>query len=75
MEVARELQEYNQLQAILESDFSDFLKICEGYEANSMYHYFLRFYMKKLIEIPPKLEKEDGKQIRINRLKLTQAKF
>lgn len=39
------------MQAKLELDLSEIIKICEGYEANSMYHFILKFYIKK-IEIP-----------------------
>jgi hypothetical protein len=47
--IPKELDEYNQMQAKLESDFSDIIKICEGYEANSMFHFLLKFYLKKEI--------------------------
>jgi len=40
-----------------------------------MYHCLLRFYLKKDIQIPPKMEEEDAKQVEINKLKLTQAEL
>jgi hypothetical protein len=78
--IAIELNSYNQQQAKLESDFSDILKICEEYEANSFFHCLLKYYLIKEIQIPPiyvfhkvLMEEEDTDFLTLNKLKLIQA--
>ena len=71
----KEMNEYNSQLEKFTSDFEDIIKVCEGYESCSMFHYLLKIYLKEIVQIPPKMEQEDAKQSRINKLKITQAEL
>ena len=71
----KEMTEYHTNLEKFQKDFEDVLKVCEGYESYSMFHYLLKTYLKELVQVPPRMEEEDAKQAKINKLKITQAEL
>ena len=67
----KDMDEYHKLLEKFQKDFGDIIKVCEGYEAYSMFHYMLKIYLKEIVQLPPKMEEGDAKQVKINRLKIT----
>jgi hypothetical protein len=70
-DVQKEMEEYQNLLDKFQKDYNDIVNVCEGYETYSMYHYLLKITIKEIVKIPPKLEREDLNQVKINTLKLT----
>lgn len=71
----KEMAEYHTNLEKFQKDFEEVLKVCEGYEAYSMFHYLLKTYLKEIVQVPPRMEEEDAKQAKINKLRITQAEL
>lgn len=66
-----EMSEYHTNLEKFQKDFEDVIKLCEGYESFSMFHYLLKTYLKEIVQVPQRMEEEDAKQAKINKLRIT----